>query len=180
MLKYIGGACAIVLLCGAFFMTAGCGEGNAMSLFGKSEYIVGKDITQAEFKEFYYTISSSTNPPEFQRYRLTNNKGKYSFYHEKREGNVWPLTEKHITVSGTVELNDKQWQEFWGYLKDGKVTKRVDDPRGGGRGPWLFMYWNKDKDSYQVFKFADYGKSQSFEKLCVELKAKDVAASLKK
>lgn len=170
MLKYLGGACAIVLLCGVFFMTAGCGVGSAQIFFGRKEFIVDKDIAMTEIKDFYYTISSSTNPPEFQRYRVTNKAGKYTFYHEKREGNTWPLEEKHITVSGTVELSDKQWTEFYSYIKDGKVTKRQEDARGGGRGPWLYLYWNKDKGSYQVFEFATYGQKQGFEQLCLKLK----------
>lgn len=170
MLKYIGMACAVLLL-GAFFMTAGCGEGQAKMFADKKEYVVGKDIAMTEIKEFYYTIDASTNPPEFQRYRLSNKDGKYEFYHEKREGNTWPLKEKDITVSGTVELTKDQWQEFYGYLKDGKVTKRTDTATSGGRGPWLYLYWQKDKGSYQVFAFADYDKRQSFEQLCLKLKA---------
>jgi len=166
MFKYLGGACAVALLCGALFMTGGCGAAE------KKELVVGKDIAMTEIKDFYYTINSSTNPPEFQRYRFTNKDGKYSFYHEKREGNHWPLKEKDITVSGTVELNAGQWQEFAGYIKDGEVTKRTDNATSGGKGPWLYLYWSKDKGTHQVFNFADYGKRQGFEKLCLQLKDK--------
>lgn len=166
MLKYLGGACAIVVLCGAFFITAGCGAAE------KKELIVGKDIALKEIQDFYYTIDASTNPPKFQRYRFTNKAGKYFFYHEKREGDIWPLKEKHITVSGTVELNASQWQEFASYVKDGKVTKRTDKATTGGKGPWLFLYWTKDKGTYQVYDFANYGQRQGFEKLCLQLKEK--------
>ena len=166
MLKYIGGACTMILLCGAFFMTSGC------SAIGRQEFVVGKDIDLADVKDFYYTIDASTYPPEFQRYRFTNKDGQYSFYYEKREGNSWPLREKDITVSGTVKLTDGQWREFCDYIKDGKVTKRKDNVNAGGRGPWLYLYWTKDKGTYQVFAFADNVKKQGFEKLCLELKQK--------
>lgn len=168
MLKYIGGIGAAVILVGAIFMMSGCGETSA-----KNEYVVGKDIAVGEIKDFYYTIDSSTNPPEFQRYRFTNKEGKYFFYHEKREGNVWPLTEKYITVSGSIELNDKQWSSFFSCVDKGRVTKRSDEAKSGGRGPWLFLYWTKDGKVYQVFNFATLEQKQDFEQLCVNLKAED-------
>ncbi|MDO4203508.1 MAG: hypothetical protein Q4D07_03265 [Selenomonadaceae bacterium] len=166
MLKYIGGACAVLLLCGAFFVTAGCSEGKAGIFTGKSEFVVGKDIPMSEVREFYYTIDSSANPPQFLRYRFTHKDGKYSFYYEKREGDTWPLTEKHITASETVELTSQQWEEFLACLKDGVAAKRTDDASSGGSGPWLFLYWDNDRDIYQVFTFADYERQQRFEKLC--------------
>lgn len=168
MFKNLIIVCGVILTCGILFMVSGCKEGIAS--LGKSEYKVGEDIAITEVKDFYHTVSASTNPPEFQRYRFTSKDGKHYFYHEKREGDVWPLTEKHITVSGTIELSDKEWNEFFDYIKGGKVTKRVDDPRGGGRGPWLYLYWTKDKDKYQVFKFEKYAKQKGFEDLCLKLK----------
>lgn len=167
MLKYMGIVCAIVLLC-SVFMLSGCKEVIA-GLAGNG-YTVGKDIKMSDIKDFYYTIDRPVNPPEFQRYRFTNKEGKYYFYHEKREGNTWPLTEKHITVSGTVELSGEQWQEFYSYVQEGKVTKRTDNAAAGGGGPWTFLYWNKDKGKYQVFAFAHAEKKQNFEKLCLRLK----------
>ena len=166
MLKYIGCIGAAVVVLGALCVM-GCSTSSA------KEYVVGKDIAVKDIREFYYTIDASTNPPEFQRYRFTNNEGKYYFYHEKREGNTWPLIEKHITVSGTVELNDKQWTDFYACVDKGKVTKREDNANSGGRGPWLFFYWTKDNKIYQVFNFASLEQKQAFEKLCLNLKAND-------
>lgn len=40
------------------------------------------------------------------------------FYHEKREGNKVFLTEEDITVSGAIELTDKEWEEFCEELKN--------------------------------------------------------------
>lgn len=61
--------------------------------------IVGKTIKESDFKEFYYTYSSTTNPPEFQRYRIYIENGKRMFYHEKREGDNVFLTEEDIIFS---------------------------------------------------------------------------------
>lgn len=170
MLKYVLGALAIAFVCGTFWVSTGCKEAHAMNFFSKKELTVGKDITINDIKDFYYTIDASTNPPKFQRYRFSNKDGQYTFYHEKREGNSWPLKEKDITLSGTVELSNAQWQQFFSYIKNGKVTKRSENTTAGGRGPWLFLYWTKDKGTYQVFDFADYDRRNDFENLCVELK----------
>ncbi len=169
MHKYLLGITALILLCGAVFMIAGCGE--SMASAGKKEYIVGKDIALSDIKDFYYTIDASTNPPHFQRYRFSNKSGKYTFYHEKREGNVWPLDEKHITVSGTKELSEQEWRKFFSYIENGRVTKRIEDANAGGRGPWLYLYWNKDKNVYQVFNFAKLEQRRRLEKYFLELQA---------
>lgn len=166
MLKYIGAA--VVLISTIYVL--GCDENN---MFSKKEYIVGKDIVVKDIKDFYYTIDASTNPPEFQRYQFTNKSGKYFFYHEKREGNTWPLTEKHIMTAGSLELKAEQWAEFYACVDKGKVTKRQDDANSGGRGPWLFLYWTNDKKIYQVFNFASLEQKQKFENFCLNLKAND-------
>lgn len=163
MLKYIGAAIVLV----STIYVLGCGETN---MFSKKEYIVGKDIAVKDIKDFYYTIDASTNPPKFQRFRFTNKSGKYFFYHEKREGNTWPLTEKHITIAGRLELTAEQWTEFYSCVDKGKVTKRQDDANSGGRGPWLFLYWTNDKKIYQVFNFASLEQKRKFENLCLNLK----------
>ena len=70
---------------------------------------VGKRIAKESVTDFYYTYASSTNPPDYQRYRFYTENGQYFFYHEKREGDHWPLTENDVTVSGTRELTDAEW-----------------------------------------------------------------------
>ena len=135
----------------------------------KSELIVGKDIKESDITEFYYTISSSTNPPEYQRYRLYAENGKHYFYHEKREGDHWPLTEEDATVKGTFELTDEQWAEFFGLLEGGTVIKRQVSTDSGGRGPWLYLYWKNDKGEYQEFSFETWEKQGAFEELCEDL-----------
>ena len=71
----------------------------AMIFFGgNGSKIVGKNIKINDINDFYYTLDGSTNPPYFHRYRFYKEEGKYFFYHEKREGDHWPLTDGDITV----------------------------------------------------------------------------------
>ena len=92
----ICGAVAIAVVVFLFIMT------------GNRERVVGVDIAAEDITEFFYTYSSSTYPPDYQRYRLYKENGIYKFYHEKREGQDWPLTEAHITISGSVELSEEE------------------------------------------------------------------------
>lgn len=163
MFKYIIAAIGAICLCGVFFLLTGCGIGMA------KEFVVGKDISITDIEDFYYTIDASTNPPQFQRYRFFKEAGKPCFYHEKREGNTWPLREKHITKAGTLVLTDTQWKKFYSLLENGKVTKRKENASAGGSGPWLYIYWSKDKDVYQVFEFATATQKNDFERFCVDL-----------
>ncbi|MBQ1300502.1 MAG: hypothetical protein IIY25_05280, partial [Erysipelotrichaceae bacterium] len=117
------------------------------------EKTVGRDIKIDDITEFYYTYSSSTNPPDYQRYRFYVDDGKYMFYHEARKGDHWPLTEDDITVSGKVELTEEQWKEFFGLLNNGKVKKREENLESGDPGPWLYLYWKKDGGEVQEFSF---------------------------
>lgn len=134
--------------------------------------IVGKTIQEDDFKEFYYTYSTTVNPPEFQRYRFYVENEKKMFYHEKREGDKVFLTEEDITVSGNRELTAEEWAKFWSYISGGTVDNRQDSTNSGGAGPWLYLYWNGDKDKCQEYTFADLQKKMEFEKFCMELKSR--------
>lgn len=135
----------------------------------KNAYVVGEDVLEQEFTEFYFTRSGSTFPPYYQRFRFFAEDGKHYMYHEKREGDTWPLTEKHITVSGTIELSDEQWQTFWNYIKGGTVQSRVENLEDGGDGPWMYLYWLRDPSDFQEFRFDDYNKVLGFEDFCYGL-----------
>lgn len=134
--------------------------------------IVGKAIKEDNFKEFYYTYSTTVNPPEFQRYRFYIEDGKKMFYHEKREGNKVFLTEEDITVSGTIELAAQEWEAFWNYISGGTVKNRKENTSTGGSGPWLYLYWDGDKNKCQEFTFADFEKLAEFEEFCMKLKSR--------
>ena len=140
------------------------------SLWKGGEMTVGADITEDSIRECYYTYSTSTNPPFYQRYRFYTEDGKYYFYHETREGGGWPQTEEDITASGTVELSHEEWDDFFGLLEGGTVTKRTESLEDGNAGPWLYLYWDGDKSEYQEFTFASYDKEDTFEEFCLALK----------
>lgn len=150
------------------FFLMGCAEGGPLSMSSKK--IVGKDIAMEDITEFYYTYSSSTNPPQYQRYHFSVKDGKHLFYHEKREGHRWPLQEKDITISGAKKLSNEEWDAFFACVKDGTVEKRKEHLESGSAGPWLFLYWKGDGSKYQEFSFASPEAKTSFEKLCLALK----------
>ena len=162
------GAAAVIVVFLLLYWTGVIGGG---SLFVRSK-TVGKDIELSKVQQFYFTYSTSTNPPHYQRYRFYVEDGKYWFYHEQREGDHWPLTEDDVTVSGTRELSLMEREAFWDLLKGGKVVKRELDITTGRAGPWLYIYWDGDRGEWQQFSFADPGLVLEFEDFCEGLKEK--------
>ena len=133
---------------------------------GKRERVVGEDIAMEDITEFYYTYSSSTYPPEYQRYHFYVEDGTYKFYHEKREGADWPLTESHITLSGSMEISEEEWAEFLNFVKGGIVKKRNPNSVADDSGPWLYLYWHGDNNQCQEFFFATLNEKNAFEAFC--------------
>ena len=150
-------------------LLSGCGTGLVSGIGKKT---VGKDIRIDDITEFYWTYASSTFPPEYQRYYFHTEDGKYWFYHETREGERFPLQEEDITVSGTLELSEAEWNTFFAYLENGTVRAREENTDSGDAGPWTYLYWKNDKGDIQQFSFESYEKASSFEAFCKELKAK--------
>ena len=173
MMKVLSGVIALALFVFALFPAeaeAGTAKNTLKLLLNKGVMTVGDDIAAEDITQFYYTYSSSTNPPKYQRYRFYAEDGAHWFYHEKREGRHWPLTEADITASGSVKLSDEQWAAFFDLVKGGKVEKRKEHLESGSSGPWLFLYWNGDRSKYQEFSFPSWGARKSFEEYCVRLK----------
>ncbi len=135
---------------------------------GRTE-TVGKGIKTSDITEFWYTYSSSTNPPRFQRYRFYVDGDVWHFYHEKREGHHWPLTEADVTISGDVVLSQDQVALLFSCLDGGTVKARGESADSGNAGPWLYLYWKKDKSKYQEFSFSSYSNRLKFEEFCEEL-----------
>lgn len=133
---------------------------------------VGKTIGEEDFQEFYYTYSSTVNPPEFQRYRIYTDNGRKLFYHEKREGDRVFLTEEDITVSGETELTPEEWDVFWNCISGGTVENKKENADAGGAGPWLYLYWKGDKNKCRQFTFADAEKEAAFEEFCEKLRSR--------
>ncbi|MBQ6478686.1 MAG: hypothetical protein IJI44_04870 [Erysipelotrichaceae bacterium] len=136
----------------------------------RKEMIVGKDIKIDDINEFYFTWSGSTYPPEFQRYRFYVESDRHYFYHETREGDHWPLTENDITVHGTLELSDEEWEKFFDGLKGSRVKAREENLDSGDSGPWLYLYWKGDCSKYQELSFPSWEQRNLFEAYCIELK----------
>lgn len=138
------------------------------SLF-KKELIVGKDIKLEDINEFYWTYSTSTFPPKYKRYYFYIKNNKYYFYYEKREGEAFPLSEKYITESKTIELTNQEWKNFYKYIEKGRVKKREEKLTSGDSGPWTYLYWKNDKKIYQEYYFETQEKKKSFEDFCITL-----------
>ena len=143
-----------------------------INIFGKKEYVVGKDIKADDITEFYDTYYNMNFNALYQRYYFYVKDGKHYFYHEKRErkNDYCPLDEKDITESGTIELSDEEWDTFFEYIKDGTVIAREESADTGDSGPWYYLYWNKDKGNIQQFSFVSYEKKNEFEQFCRSLK----------
>ena len=166
------GSCAMtgmvcLALIAALLLLAGCG----LSASVKRVRTVGREIASADITQFYYTESSSTNPPHYQRYRFYLEDGVCRFFHETRQGDHWPLTEADATVTGDVELTDAQWAQLLDCLQDGTVTARQTQIDSGSKGPWLYLYWNGDRDRDQQFAFASQEAEADFLALCREIAA---------
>lgn len=136
----------------------------------KPQKVFGKDVTERDFTEFYYTYASSTFPPDYQRYYFYAEGGKIWFYHEKREGTRFPLQEEDITVSGKKALSGQEKAVFFSYLNGGTVKNREEHLEDGDAGPWLYLYWNGDGGKCQEFSFVSVEKRLAFEAYCEELR----------
>lgn len=151
-------------------LLSGCGkDGNPIDIPGTGqgkEFVVGEDVRKEDITEFYYTVSSTAYPPEFQRYRFYTEDGKYWFYHETREGEVTFLTEEHISYSGKKELSAGEWDAFFRCLEGGTVKEHKDNGETGGPFYYRFLYWNGDRDKYRELSFASYSQMDSFDVLC--------------
>ena len=155
---------AIIVLCLALTLPfAGCGPKGGV-------YVVGEHVRPEELTEFYWTVSTTTFPPHYQRYRFFIEDGAYKFFHETREGDHLPLTGSDTTVSGTVTLTEAQWQTFLGFLNGGTVIARQEHLEDGASGPWLYLYWTGDKGDIQEFSFASAAERFGFEKFCESLR----------
>ena len=126
-------------------------------------------LSADEIDDFYYTYSTSTYPPFFQRYRFYKENGKYYFYHETREGGGWPQTEEDITGSGTLKLTEEEWAVFFSYLDGGTVREPADDLVDGDDGPWMYVYRGRGQEEYH---FPSYQARLAFEAYCEEMSGK--------
>ncbi len=141
--------------------------GSAVS--ANADYTAGKEIAIEDISEFYYTIDASIYPPMYVRYQFSLKDGKKWFFHESRQGREWPQTEEDIVASGTVEVTEEEWAEFFNCLRGGTVQARSDELTDGDEGPWMYLYWTGDEGIFQEFRFASLAERIAFEELCSRL-----------
>ncbi len=159
------------LLLGVMLTACGVGEDTGdMRLFSKN-MIVGKDIMSDDITDFYFTEENINYNACYQRYRFYMEDGKHFFFHETRErkNDYGPCTEEDTTRTGTIELSDEQWSQFYSLVEGGIVKVRGESDEAGDTGPWLYLYWTNDKSKYQKFTFASYAEGQSFVEYCISL-----------
>lgn len=156
--KRFGAALLTILLAGA---------GNVCQA---RQAAVGTDISINDVTDFYYTYSTSTNPPHYQRFRFYADGEKHIFYHETRESGGWPQTEKDITAYGSRNVSEAEWAEFFDCLKGGIVKDREEHLEDGDPGPAIFLYWKGDRGKCQEFSFASPATRLAFENLCARLR----------
>ena len=145
-------------------MGTGCAEGKL-----RDDKTIGSEISLEAITDFYFTYSTSTYPPFYQRYRFYSEGENYFFYHETREGGGWPQTEEDITASGTVELTKEQWEVFCDLLLNGSAKKREESLLDGDAGPWLFIYWTGGEKEGREYAFESWEKASAFEDFCISL-----------
>ena len=143
------------------FLLSGCG----------GEKTVGKNIRINDVTDFYYTVENINYGAFYQRYRFFLEDGGYRFFHERRErpDDYGPAGVEDIVKTGTVTLTEEEWQAFFDCLKGGTVRNRSDSAESGGRGPWTYLYWKKDRGTCQEFTFASPEARAAFEKLSEKL-----------
>ena len=161
-------------------MLTGCGAGEDsgdMGLFSKKR-IVGKDIMSDDITDFYYTEENINYHAYYQRYRFYVEDEKHFFFHETRErkNEYGPCTEEDTTQTGTIELSDEQWSQFYSLVTGGVVKEREESNEEGDTGPWLYLYWTADKSKYQQFSFPTYAQGQSFVDYCISLTEENAGA----
>ena len=139
---------------------------------GGDGVIVGRDIASGDINDFYYTYYNINFNAFYQRYRFYKEDGKYWFFHETRarENDYGPLDESDTTETGTIELSESRWNDFFDLIKGGEVEKRKDSDESGDSGPWMYIYWNGDKGVYQEYYFPSPEEMSLFTEHCEKLK----------
>lgn len=140
----------------------------------KSTFTVGSDIKAGDISDFYYTRENINYNASYLRYRFYTQDGEYFFYHEARErpNDYGPTTEADISSAGTLRLSESEWEDFFSCLTGGSVRKRGENLSEGSSGPWMYLYWDKDRSVYQEFSFASGQKIVDFEEYCSLLSGK--------
>lgn len=173
-LRVVGTAILIGAIAAPFFARIRQGDEMKIPFVQSKPRLVGTDVPLEQTTEFYWTYATSTFPPTYQRYHFYSDANGWLFYHERREGERFPLTEEDVVASGTLRLSDKDRANLFAALTDGTVRAREDAPTSGGSGPWTYLYWTGDRTVYQAFEFASRDRADAFQALCNALTEREV------
>ena len=158
---------AIVLAALASVSLVGCGGTDPEA----DGFIYASGAKADGLYEFYYTYENINYNAEYLRYLFYIEDNVPYFYYEKRErpNDYGPATEEDITAQGTVELNEEQWSTFAAFIEEGSYGPKKDSAVSGDRGPWTYIYFQKNPKKQLEFEFASWEKLAEFESFCAEM-----------
>lgn len=121
--------------------------------------------------EFYYTYENINYNAEYLRYLFYIEDNVPYFYYEKREcpNDYGPATEEDIIAQGTLELSEEQWSTFAAFIEEGSYAPKKDSAVSGDRGPWTYIYFQKNPKKQLEFEFASWERLAEFESFCAEM-----------
>ena len=146
---------------------------NNAKLSGK-KFIVGEDISISDITEFNFTYSDIDEPKAFDthylRYYLYEKDNSHFFFYEKKEGKKSNglVIEENTIASGTVQLTDEQWTEFFDNIRGGTVTEKTLDTELKDSLFRFDICWNGDEGKYREYAFTPDGDQHIFEASCGE------------
>ena len=63
-------------------------------------------------------------------------------------------------------MNEEQWSTFAAFIEEGSYTPKKDSAVSGDRGPWTYIYFQKNPKKQLEFKFASWERLAEFEVFC--------------
>lgn len=173
MIKFLPAAACLI----AGLLLCGCSEtGQAHQTDTVNDVLSvrlsdGTEFKDSDILEFYYTYDRSGYNAEYQRYRFYSENGKHMFDHDHRQirNDYGFAYEARPDRKGTFALKDDEWEEFCGFLQDGEISQRNDEPLDGDSGPWMYLYLDGYDSEGLVFAFASADTQLSFEEFCDSL-----------
>ena len=169
---------AACLLAAVLFVACGTKNntnGSPEPVTQKTDKIAGSNVQVSDVVDFYYTYEWTGYNAEYLRYRFYIEDGKRLFFHEARKvkEDYGPASEKDVIAKGTYELTQKEWDQFLDLIKDGSIHDPEESTSTGGKGPWLYLYYQKGDDVKRMaYEFNPYSKVMEFEEFCESLARK--------
>ena len=163
---------AIMLIALVSWSLAGCGGETEMTdNTDQTDFTVSGNSTADGIYEFYHTYENINYNANYLRYLFYIEDKVPYFYYEKRErpNDYGPTTEEDITAQGTIRLNEEQWSTFSSFIEEGSYGPKKDNAVSGDRGPWTYIYFQKNPKKQLEFEFASWDRLAEFESFCAEM-----------